>query len=164
MSYDATHAFLSETENREGLYFAMASAAAEFLRRVPGMTDQTLGRNMVDLVAGWAHDVEAGHRPRNVGWNDCQPAPLNRQMIREVAGAVGNFRDVREESVGASWRETVETWTGWVIYNGRGQVYRLTGPSEFDALRAVHEGFGAGSAEWAVKHEGWRVEPGPGMA
>lgn len=50
---DATREFNMHWQNDYDLYKEVVSLAREMLRRVPGMTQQTIGRNVKDRVFAW---------------------------------------------------------------------------------------------------------------
>lgn len=86
--------------NDYSLYHAVLDYSRGLLRRVPSMTDQTLGRNVRDAVQRWCEDGVA----EPLGWQDraytIKPAVLE-MMRREVE----DFNRVSEEAVGAEVRE-----------------------------------------------------------
>lgn len=53
-------------QNDADVYRAVCDLARDLLRRVPGMTDQTLGRNIKDRVFAWAYGGGWGYSD---GWN-----------------------------------------------------------------------------------------------
>lgn len=85
------------------LYHAVLDYSRGLLRRVPSMTDQTLGRNVRDAVQRWCHDETA----QPLGWQDkpylIDPGVL--RMMREEVEQAGGFAAVREESIAAEVRE-----------------------------------------------------------
>jgi hypothetical protein len=101
----ATWAFSLWWSNDEPLYRNVLAYATECLRRVPNMTDQTLGLNVRIEVQRWCMDGQA----TVLGWGPAKgyawivaPSVLD-QMAREV----GDFSAVDEVAVGESVRESL---------------------------------------------------------
>jgi len=97
----ATWAFDLHWSNDEPLYRAVLDYSRELLRRVPTMTQQTLGRNVRDTVQRWCADESA---MRTTGWQ-ATPYVVDRRvlrMMREEVERSGGFADVDENSVGES--------------------------------------------------------------
>lgn len=65
-SSHATDEFNLVWQNDQDVYLAVLQEAEDLLRRVPGMTDQTIGRNVKDRVFSWAYGGGWGY---SSGWN-----------------------------------------------------------------------------------------------
>jgi hypothetical protein len=63
----ATTEFNMVWQNDQDVYVAVLDYAKALLHRTPGMTDQTLGRNVKDRVFAWAYGGGWGWRS---GWAD----------------------------------------------------------------------------------------------
>lgn len=121
-----TWAFNLHWSNDEALYRAVLRYAAGCLRRVPNMTDQTLGLNVKNEVRRWCEDGYVS----DLGWSpvclDCgarlytgrdhrcpvtrtvQPALIvSRSVLDMLAEEVGDFSRVNEESVAEDVREAL---------------------------------------------------------
>jgi hypothetical protein len=103
-----TFRFEAATANDAELYADLLNVAVTMLQRVPSMTDQTLGRNIVDHVRGWLHDVDQDERPVNRGWADHHTVTSSPAKLRALRDEVGDLRMVNETDVGESWRESAE--------------------------------------------------------
>jgi hypothetical protein len=103
MTADANWAFSLHWTNDQELYNAVLDLARVYLRRVPGMTDQTLGRNIRDSVQRWCDERAASP----LGWQE-QRYPVSRSVLemmdREVKAA-GGFHAVNEEDIAEEVRE-----------------------------------------------------------
>lgn len=91
--------------NHEPLYRAVNAYAADCLRRVPSMTDQTLGTNVKLVVRGWVHDIDEGKRPWNHGWGE-NPVTANMSQLvlnlRSMADDIGrdHLPELSEDDLG----------------------------------------------------------------
>lgn len=92
--------------NDYALYHAVLDHARELLRRVPSMTDQTLGRNLRDAVQRWCMD-EAAYP---LGWQEKAYAidPAVLRMMRNEVEQAGGFNAVPEEPIAEEVRELLE--------------------------------------------------------
>lgn len=86
---EATRTFGMHWADDYALYHAVLDEARELLYHVPGMTDQTLGRNIRDTVARWC--LYPDGRPAGVS-----PAVLD-MMRREVDFLLVSELDVAED-------------------------------------------------------------------
>lgn len=102
-SVQAEHYFSMHWTNDYELYHAVLDHARELLRRVPSMTDQTLGRNLRDAVQRWCVDERADA----LGWQarDYAVSPAVLRMMREEVERAGGFNEVGEESIAEEVRE-----------------------------------------------------------
>ena len=96
------------TANNRELYDAILAYARECLRRVPGMTDQTLGANIKLNVREWVDMARKGEPIRNLGWGDNLPVNVPAKLLLEMADDIGDMSKVNEYDVGESWRESAE--------------------------------------------------------
>lgn len=103
-----TFRFEAHTANDAELYADLLNVAVTMLQRVPSMTDQTLGRNLLDHVRGWLHDIDQGGQPVNRGWADHHKVTSSPAKLRALRDDVGDLRMVNETDVGESWRESAE--------------------------------------------------------
>ncbi len=101
MTQSPTWYFNLHWSNDEPLYRAVLRYGGSLLSRLPNMTDQTLGRNVIDQVASWCADGGWG-RPAGE-----RPSGVNAAVLKMMAEEVGNFRDVNEEEVGEQVRESL---------------------------------------------------------
>lgn len=103
MTDRADTAFRINWTGDHNLYTAVMHHARMLLRRVPGMTDQTLGRNIRDAVQRWCVDEEA----EPLGWQETaytiDPEVLAR--MREEVRRAGGFSDVSEDNIGREIRD-----------------------------------------------------------
>lgn len=115
----ATREFNMVWTNDQEVYHAVLAYARELLRGVPGMTDQTLGRNVKDRVFAWAYGGGWGwssgwggstssqrDEDRFPGWADMQeapagyrPTPFSYFLTREQYG------EVSEEAIAEEVRD-----------------------------------------------------------
>jgi hypothetical protein len=102
-----TFRFEVETANTFELYVPILAFAAECLRRVPGMTNQTLGVNIKLTVRGWVDMAQRGEPIRNIGWLE-GPVSIRPQTLLALAEHVGDMARISEEDIGESWRESAE--------------------------------------------------------
>lgn len=100
---NASDTFDMHWVNDQEFYLAVLDHARELLRRVPTMTDQTLGRNVRDAVQRWCMEGKASPLGWQVRAYPVSPAVLT--MMRSEVEQAGGFNAVSEESVAESVRE-----------------------------------------------------------
>jgi hypothetical protein len=71
--------------NDQDLYLATLAYARELLRRMPQMSDQTLGRNVKDRVFAWAFGGGWGHDGLWVGRADTFDYFVRREDYGDVS-------------------------------------------------------------------------------
>lgn len=103
--------FEQHTANTYPVYAALRLFAGECLRRVPGMTSQTLGRNITDNARIIVEQANAGEPLRFLGWGD--HIKIDQASARhwvELGTVVGlnNWNQISETDVGDSWMEVAE--------------------------------------------------------
>jgi hypothetical protein len=86
-SSEASRTFGMHWANDYALYHAVLSYARDLLRVQPGMTDQTLGRNVRDQVARWCL----------YSWEG--PIGVSPAVLKMMASEVGDFNAVSELDV-----------------------------------------------------------------
>jgi hypothetical protein len=108
-------------QNDQDVYLEVLALARELLARVPGMTDQTLGRNIKDRVfswaygGGWGYSDGWGHATSSLRDGDRFPSwvegpppagyrttPFSYFLDREQYG------EVSEEAIAEDVREALE--------------------------------------------------------
>lgn len=104
--------FEVHTANTWSLYREIRDYAADCLRRVPGMTAQTLGANIKLTVRGWVLDAQNGEPAQNYGWGKDGPLDIPRRELLELAEAVGDFSRVNEDELGQGWLDMFAEETG----------------------------------------------------
>lgn len=82
--------------NDYDLHHALIDYSRQLLRSVPGMTDQTLGRNIKDRVYSWANGGGYGY----------DNAPRFVDVLRHLQPDTP-YAEVNEDEVGADMRETL---------------------------------------------------------
>lgn len=103
-----TYRFEEFAPNVLSVYTDVRNVAREMLRRVPSMTDQTLGANIKLHVRTWVLDAREGRTLRNYGWADHITVTTSPSVMLELADYVGDLTMLSETDLGASWRESVE--------------------------------------------------------
>jgi len=99
---DETYYFILHWKNDEPLYRDVLLYAGECLRRVPDMTDLTLGRNVKDTVRRWVADGEVV----GLGWDEgIDYWPVDPDVLASMAREVGNFDRVSEGEVAEDVRD-----------------------------------------------------------
>lgn len=99
-----TLAFQVYAANTRELHDAIRDYAADCLRRVPSMTDQTLGTNIKLAVRTWVDQVANGEPIRNLGWGPSGILPIRPRTLRELVRDVGDLSRLSEDDLGAAWR------------------------------------------------------------
>lgn len=75
-------AFEIWTANNQDLYNAILDYARDCLRRVPNMTEQTLGVNIVMAVETWVNDSRNGLPIVNYGWGPQAVCKICSERVR----------------------------------------------------------------------------------
>lgn len=117
----ATDEFNMVWQNDQDVYLAVLGLAREWLRRVPGMTDQTLGRNVKDRVFAWAFGGGWGwssgwgglptslrDQDRYPDWRKGDPPPGYRVSPFSYFLDREQYGDVDEVAVGEQVRDALE--------------------------------------------------------
>jgi len=107
-------------QNDQAVYDAVLSLTRDLLRRVPGMTDQTLGRNIKDRVFSWAYGGGWGYssgwggatyslrdQERYAYWTEGSPPPNYRVTPFSYFLDRDQYGDVSEERVAEEAREAL---------------------------------------------------------
>lgn len=100
--------FEQYASNHRPIYDSLRIYAGVCLRRVPSMTDQTLGRNIKDQARIVVEDAMAGEPLRFPGWGDyiVIPADSARDWVGlGAAVGLGNWPQIGEAELGGIWRE-----------------------------------------------------------
>ena len=103
-----TYRFEQFAPNVLSLYTDLCNVAREMLRRVPSMTDETLGANIKLHVRSWVYDAREGKAPQNYGWADGYTVTTSPAVLLDLAEYVGDLSRLSETDLGESWRETVD--------------------------------------------------------
>ncbi len=104
---EATYEFIATTENDRETYELLLAYSAQMLRRVPSMTEQTLGHNIKLTCRSIVHQVRNGEHPSIYGWADFLRVPRAvARLLTELDDRIG-LEHVSEDDLGASWRETL---------------------------------------------------------
>ena len=99
----ATWAFGLHWGNDEPLYRAVLAYASAAMGRVP-MSNQTLGRNVIDNVQRWC----AQGYVSSLGFGPLHyPMPVDPHVLAMMRKEVGNFRLVDEVEIGEDVREAL---------------------------------------------------------
>lgn len=98
--------------NHEPLYRAVNAYAADCLRRVPSMTDQTLGTNVKLVIRGWVHDIDEGKRPWNHGWGENPVSENMNQLVLNLRGMADDItrdhlHELSETDIGELVRDAI---------------------------------------------------------
>jgi hypothetical protein len=116
----ATDEFCAIWQNDQDVYNAVLEEVREMLRRVPGMTDQTIGVNIKARVFSWAYGGGWGYssgwggatyslrdRERYSYWTEGSPPPNYRVTPFSYFLDRDLFGHVSEERVGEEAREAL---------------------------------------------------------
>lgn len=100
-----TLAFQVFAPNVRELHDAIGDYVADCLRRVPNMTDQTLGVNIILTVRTWVDMARNGEPIRNLGWGPAGVLPIPAAVLLELAETVGRLDRLSDTDLGAAWRD-----------------------------------------------------------
>lgn len=115
-----TDEFCLVWQNDQDVYNEVVAYVRDLLRQVPGMTDQTIGRNVKDRVFSWAYGGGWGYSSgwggavtslrdsdRFPDWQEGPPPPGYRSTPFSYFLDRSTYGDISEERVGEEAREAL---------------------------------------------------------
>jgi hypothetical protein len=117
---NTTHEFNLIWQNDQAVYNEVVEYVRDLLRGVPGMTDQTIGRNVKDRVfswaygGGWGYSYGWGHSTTSLrdadrypDWTEGGPPPGYKAGPFSYFLDMDQYRFVSEEEVGDQARDAL---------------------------------------------------------